>query len=152
MSKLVSFFYEDVETFISEDHELNLSNWLMEIANQFKFTVVTINVIFCNDAYIRNVNVEYLKHDYETDIITFDNSEFEQEIESDIYISIESVKENASNFNISIEEELLRVLAHGLLHLVGFNDKSDEEVLAMREEENKAINRYVPRETFEVRY
>jgi rRNA maturation RNase YbeY len=152
MNNLVSFFYEDVDPFITEEHELNLSNWLLDIANQFEFTVVAVNVIFCIDTYIRNVNVQYLNHDYETDIITFDNSEFEQEIESDIYISIESVKENASIFNISIEEELLRVLAHGLLHLVGFNDKSDDEVLAMREQENKAINRYVPRETFEVSY
>ncbi len=152
MSKLISFYFEEVDPFISEEHELNLINWLLELANHFGFTVVSVNVIFCNDTYIRKVNVEYLNHDYETDIITFDNSEFEQEIESDIYISIESVKENASIFNISIEEELLRVLAHGLLHLVGFNDKSDEEIVAMREEENKAINRYVPRETFEVSY
>ena len=98
-----------------------------------------------------NINIQYLNHDTYTDIVTFDQSEYENEIEGDIYISIDRVRENSKTLQTNYNEELLRVLAHGLLHLCGLKDKTEEEKNEMRIEEEKALHLFlnitVPRGT-----
>ena len=102
----------------------------------------TINYIFCSDEYLLSINQEYLQHDTYTDIITFDLSNNKTEIVSDIYISIDRVKENAQKFNSNIEHELHRVLFHGILHLCGLKDKSKQDAALMRSKEEYYLNTY----------
>lgn len=112
--------------------------WLNSVAkleNQ-KWTIIELNYIFCTDDYLHQLNVEYLQHDTLTDVITFDNSENQGEIEGDIFISIDRIKDNAQDFGVSINEELRRVMVHGLLHLLGYGDKTETEVKLMRSKEN----------------
>jgi rRNA maturation RNase YbeY len=90
-----------------------------------------LNYIFCSDNYLHQINVEYLDHDTLTDIITFDNSEEEETIEGDIFVSVERVEDNAKDLNVQFDDEILRVLAHGLLHLCGYDDHTDEEEAEM---------------------
>ena len=100
-----------------------------------------INYIFCDDTYLHNINVTYLQHDTLTDIITFDYNEGEV-VHSDIYISVERVRENAGIFGVNFEDELLRVLAHGLLHLCGYKDKTEADSAMMRTKEEEAMKLY----------
>ncbi|MGJ3233390.1 rRNA maturation RNase YbeY [Marivirga sp.] len=134
--------------FFKEDYKIDLrklrnhKNWLHKIANSYDYKITEINYIFCSDEYLHKINLEYLNHDTYTDIITFDLkevSEAENTIEADIFISLERVNENAIKLEISKEKELARVMAHGLLHLMGFRDKTEAEKIEMRVEENKAI-------------
>lgn len=104
-----------------------------------KKSVGYINYIFCSDNYLLEINKDYLNHKTLTDIITFDNSDGTL-IESDIFISIERVRENAIKFDTTFQLELYRVLIHGILHLCGYKDKNEEEKNLMREKENKYIN------------
>lgn len=133
--------------FFNEDNDFKLSNpnvykdWIFSFIQKYKKTVAEISFIFCSDDYLLNVNKKYLNHDYYTDIITFNYNEGNS-VSGDIFISIERVKENASNFETSFNDELLRVLAHGVLHLLGFNDKSEEEQVVMTREENACIERF----------
>jgi rRNA maturation RNase YbeY len=105
-----------------------------------------INLIFCDDEKILEVNKEYLTHDYYTDIITFDYS-LNQIISGDLFISIDRVKENADMFSKSFENELMRVVFHGVLHLCGYNDKSEEDILVMRSKEDYYLTQLVSCET-----
>jgi len=120
---------------------INLSlikSWLQEIAQIDKVSIKRLNYIFCSDDYLLEINRTHLQHDYYTDIITFDLSETEA-IESDIYISLDRVKDNANQFNTESKLELLRVIAHGLLHLIGYNDKTEEEQIIMRNKEDACL-------------
>lgn len=124
--------------FHSEDVDLTLeeelySQWLGTIANKHNSIILNINYIFCSDEYLLDINRTYLDHDYYTDIITFPYKEG-PEIESDIFISLDRIKENALQNQVAEEVELRRVMAHGLLHLIGFNDKTE----ALKEEMTKA--------------
>ncbi len=105
-----------------------------------------INLIFCDDEKIIEVNKEYLAHDYYTDIITFDYS-LNHIISGDLFISIDRVKENAASFKKTFENELMRVVFHGVLHLCGYNDKLEEEILVMRSREDYYLNQLVSCET-----
>ena len=136
----IHFFKEDVRFTFQSNKERKA--WIKATAAQYQFKVGELNYIFCSDEYLRGVNVEFLNHDYYTDIITFDNSETDNKIEGDIYISIDRVKENAISHNEAFENELNRVLIHGLLHLIGFGDKSAEESTKMRSLENEAILKF----------
>ncbi len=123
--------------------KIQLRKWVLSIAKQNKIELGDINYIFCKDDYLIKINYEYLKHDNYTDIITFDLSEpGDKERSADIYISIERVIDNAHKHNTSAEEEILRVIIHGILHLCGFKDKEKKEKQEMREKENMAINEY----------
>lgn len=134
----VSFFSEDIS--FSYPFAVNqLTSWMKVLAQHHGVTLHELNYIFCKDEYLHKINLEYLNHDTYTDIITFDQSEEDDQIQGDIYISIERVKENAATFNTTFENEWLRVIAHGFLHLVGFGDKSEEEAILMREKEEEAI-------------
>ncbi len=97
-----------------------------------------ISVIFCSDRYILDVNIKYLQHDYFTDIITFDYCEGNR-ISGDMFISIDSVKENAVHYGVDFENELDRVMVHGVLHLLGYDDHTPEDISVMREKENYYI-------------
>lgn len=135
----IQFFTEAPLNFEIENKKI-VVEWLEQIIQLEKFELESLNFIFCNDAYLHNINVEYLAHDTLTDIITFDNSEEEQLIEGDIFISIERVEENAKDREIEFILELKRVLAHGVLHLCGYKDKREIEALEMRAKEEWAIS------------
>lgn len=118
-------------------------NWLKELAKEEGFKIIELNYIFLSDEQLLEMNVSYLNHDTYTDIITFDNSEQEDKIEGDIFISVERVAENALKFNVSTETELNRVLSHGLLHLCGYLDKKPADVKLMREKEEYYLGKYL---------
>jgi len=136
---VVQFYLENISFPLpSED---SLEKWLNKIASQHNAQIENINYIFCDDEYLLNINKEYLNHDYYTDIITFPYKEGES-IESDIFISIDRVKENADAHDQTFEKELLRVISHGLLHLIGFKDKDEADQEIMRQMESKCIFLY----------
>lgn len=134
-----------IEVFYETDFELvNLDkyvDWVSRIIVNEDKTLGLINYVFCDDKYLLALNQEHLGHDTYTDIITFDYSQ-ENELISDIYISIERVKENARTFNQKVQMEILRVMAHGVLHLCGYNDKNDMDKNLMRIKEEESINMF----------
>ena len=115
-----------------------MSRWLKQLAAFHRRKLGDINYIFCSDKKILEVNIEYLGHDYYTDIITFDYDEGLR-VSGDLFISLETVASNAEMVGIAYEEELMRVMAHGVLHLCGFKDKSDEDAANMRLREQEAL-------------
>lgn len=133
----ISFFYEDINFKLLNKDKVKL--WLLEVAKMHHHHVSIINYIFCSDDYLLNINKTYLNHDYYTDILTFDQSD-NDEIEADIFISIDRVRENAEAFHHIYEKELNRVMVHGLLHLLGYNDQTEEEKQAMRETEEACLS------------
>ena len=98
--------------------------------------LISLNYIYTSDEYLLKINKEYLNHDTFTDIVTFDQSTQKDHIEADIFISIDRIKDNANNLNIPVQEELHRVMIHGVLHLIGFRDKTETEKKEMRKKEN----------------
>jgi len=116
----------------------DLEKWVFKIAEEFNRPVLEIQYVFCDDEYLYEMNMQYLNHDTYTDIITFDYGDG-KELHGDLFISVERVSENAKERGLSVEEELLRVMAHGLLHMQGFKDKSDEERATMRKEEERLM-------------
>ncbi len=138
----VNFFTEDIDDFQLKNKK-QLSQWIEKIISLEKKKLEELNYIFCNDDYLHQINLEYLQHDTFTDIITFDNSESPDTIEGDIFISIERVKENAVNFNAVFLTELKRVMIHGVLHLIGYPDKTEAEAQKMRLKEEEALNLFI---------
>lgn len=132
---MISFNYES--DFILEQEDVYAS-WIETIIESENKILGEISYIFCDDDYLHNINMQYLNHDTLTDIISFDYTEGDI-ISGDIFISIERVKDNASDFDVSFNEELKRVLAHGVLHYCGYKDKSDAEALLMRSKEEEKI-------------
>ena len=116
-----------------------IKNWLKDTVVNEKKKVGDINYIFCSKQYLKKINNEYLTKNYETDVISFDFSD-DNKISGDIYISSETVKKNSIIFNVDFNNELKRVMVHGLLHLLKYNDKSNQEQKIMREKENFYIN------------
>jgi rRNA maturation RNase YbeY len=117
-------------------------SWIKDLVKEQGFKLGELSYIFLNDEGLHKINLEYLKHDTYTDIITFDNSEDEVEIEGDIFISVERIAENAKKFKVDFEIELTRVMAHGVLHLCGYLDKKPDDVKLMREMEDKYVAKY----------
>jgi len=138
----INFFEEEIKSSLTNKRKVK--EWIKQIASNKGFTIVSLNYIFCSDEYLLDININYLNHDTYTDVVTFDQSEKETEIEGDIYISIDRVKENANTQQTIYKEELLRVLTHGLLHLCGFKDKTKVDKLEMRNEENLSLSLYPP--------
>lgn len=114
------------------------SNWIKLVAGNHNKKVKDISYIFCDDEKILNINRQYLEHDFYTDIITFDYSD-DETISGDIFISLDTVSSNSQKYHTQYDEELHRVIIHGVLHLCGINDKSEEESILMRVEEDKAL-------------
>lgn len=132
---MIRFFNEDSPYKLPQKQITR--QWLKQQAEAEGFRVGDLNYIFCSDEHVLQVNRDYLQHDYYTDIITFDQSEEEDLIEGDIFISVDRVTDNAQQLNVEPINEMRRVLAHGLLHLCGYGDKSPEEELAMRAKEDE---------------
>ena len=136
----IHFFSEEIPFTLKE--KLSRKRWLKKIATNEGFKIKELNYIFCSDEYLYQMNKNYLRHETYTDIITFDNSEKKGDIEGDIFISIDRVRENAKTHTQELETEMNRVLAHGLLHLMGYKDKTQEEAALMRLKEEEALGLY----------
>ncbi len=136
---MIQFCTEDI-TFSLKD-KLKHKAWLNEVAKQEGKKILELSYVFCSDDYLLQINQAYLNHDTLTDIVTFDNSEDQKKIEGDIFISIDRVKENGEKLGTS-ENELERVMVHGLLHLLGYKDKKKEEKALMTEKEDFYIKQY----------
>ncbi|MDR0971233.1 MAG: rRNA maturation RNase YbeY [Bacteroidales bacterium] len=115
-----------------------IKSWIKDVVSKHKKTLGEVSYIFCNDNYLLNINNTYLKHNYYTDVITFDYSEKEI-ISGDIFISLERVEDNAKKMNVSYQEELNRVIIHGILHLLDYRDKTIEEEKQMRKKEEECL-------------
>ena len=133
-------FYSEQSEFILSD-QLKHSDWLVELIAHHGFKCGDLSIIFCSDDYLLNMNIEHLDHDYYTDVITF-NYVHGEVINGDIFISVDRVEDNAKEFHCNFAEELRRVMAHGLLHLLGFDDKDEASIAAMRKGESHALKMY----------
>ena len=130
---MIRYFCEDIR--FTYKNKLANNRWLKMVAGSEIRKIGDINVIFCSDTYILDVNMKYLQHDYFTDIITFDYCEGKV-LSGDLFISVDSVRENSIEFGTDFEEELHRVIVHGVLHLIGYDDHTDEDRKVMRQKEN----------------
>ncbi|MGS4345929.1 rRNA maturation RNase YbeY [Myroides odoratus] len=135
---MITFNYELDFSLQQEDQ---YEAWIDAILASEDFVTGEINYIFCTDEYLHEINLKYLDHDTLTDIISFDYTE-NQVVSGDIFISIERVKENAADFNVAFDLELLRVMAHGVLHYCGYKDKSEAEESLMRQKEDEKIKMF----------
>ena len=130
---MVNYYFEDTDFVFKKRRECNA--WLKAVAESEIKKLGSINIIFCSDNYILDINQKYLHHDYFTDIITFDYCEGKL-LSGDLFISVDSVKENSITYNTEFAQELLRVIVHGLLHLIGYDDHTPEDQSQMRDKEN----------------
>ena len=133
---MVSYHNEDT-TFRFKEKRVT-SRWLKTVAEAEGKKLGDIGIIFCSDNFLLNINKEYLKHDYYTDIITFDYCEGNK-LSGDLFISVDSVRANAAFYEVEFHVELRRVIVHGLLHLMGYDDHSDEDITQMRAKENACL-------------
>ncbi|WP_370397781.1 rRNA maturation RNase YbeY [Tenacibaculum dicentrarchi] len=132
---MIEFNYE---TDFQLKNEEKTAQWILNCIEKEGFELGEINYVFCDDTYLHKMNVEFLQHDTLTDIISFDYT-LGKLVGGDIFISIERVKENAEEFNVLFENELHRVIIHGVLHYMKYNDKTDEEKQLMRSKENDSL-------------
>ena len=132
---MISFNYESDFSLEQEDV---YASWIETIVESENKILGEISYVFCDDEYLHSINMQYLNHDTLTDIISFDYTEGDI-ISGDIFVSIERVVDNAKDFNVPFDEELKRVLAHGVLHYCGYKDKSEEDALLMRTKEEEKI-------------
>lgn len=135
---MISFNYE---TDFELDHEADFSKWLSAVILSENKKEGDINYVFCDDEYLLEINQQYLDHDTLTDIISFDYS-VGNELHGDIFVSVERVRENASDFNVTFHEEIKRVLVHGVLHYCGYKDKSESDEQIMRKKEDEKMQMF----------
>lgn len=135
----VDFHIEEVE--FESINESKIRNWILSAILAEQKMLSFINIIFCNDNYLHQLNNEYLNHDTLTDVITFQYNRKEEAIEGDIFISIDRVKDNAADFEVTFPEELNRVIIHGCLHLMGYLDKTEEQKNEIRTKENYYLSK-----------
>ena len=133
---MVSVFYEDTKTLDKTPEFFDL--WFGKICHTEGKLLGDVSVVFCSDTYLLELNKRHLQHDFFTDIITFDYSEGDR-VAGDLFVSVDRVYESADAYNVSRETELNRVSVHGILHLLGYKDKTPQEVTVMREKENEAL-------------
>ena len=134
---MIQFFYENLPESVNTDYTV----WLKDIILSEGKKLGEINYIFCDDEYLLKVNQDYLQHDYYTDIITFDYVKGKT-ISGEIFVSLQRISDNASTLSKEYEEELRRVLAHGILHLSGYKDKTEEEEQLMRSKEDFYLDKF----------
>ena len=130
---MIRYFQEDIRFDLKQKMQNN--RWLKMVAGSEMRRIGAVNIIFCSDNYILDVNMRYLQHDYFTDIITFDYCE-KDVLSGDLFISIDSVRENALFYGVPFADELDRVMVHGLLHLIGYDDHTEEQIREMRAKED----------------
>lgn len=130
---MVSYYFEDTDFRLKA--KTRIKYWLKLVAESEVYRLGNVSVIFCSDNYILDINQRFLQHDYFTDIITFDYSEGDR-ISGDLFISVDSVRENSLEYGTKFEDELHRVIVHGILHLIGYDDHTEEDVRVMRAKEN----------------
>ncbi|WP_443937231.1 rRNA maturation RNase YbeY [Pedobacter sp. MW01-1-1] len=133
----INFFTESIKYNLPQ--KLKIKKWLKAAIENESFKLQELNFIFCSDEYLLEINQQYLNHDTYTDIITFDNSEEEKVIVSDIFISIERVNENAKTYKTSPFDEVCRIMIHGTLHLLGYKDKGKEAKNLMTQKEDQYL-------------
>ena len=134
----VHFFYNEVRFKLRTPRKV--ISWIKEVVDKEGSLIQEINYVFCSDSYLLTLNLGFLKHNTLTDIITFDNSEKTSVLEGEIYISVERVEENAKKYNVPFEDELNRVMIHGVLHLLGYKDKKTTEKAFMRKKEEACLS------------
>ena len=141
---MITYHSENISFNLKGKREIN--NWIKSVVSDLQFSlkmsnykVGDINIVFCNDTYLLEINQKYLNHNYFTDIITFDYSE-NGIISGDLFISVDTVRENSLKFKVSFDEEIKRVIIHGVLHLLGYKDKTKSEKLKMKDAENMALS------------
>ncbi|MBW4890110.1 rRNA maturation RNase YbeY [Mucilaginibacter sp. HMF5004] len=137
MSIPVFFFEEDIK--FKPKSKTALRNWIHNTIVAEGYSLSEVNYIFCSDMYLLALNQQYLDHDTYTDIITFDNSEIEKSVTGDIFISVDRIRENAQTFGVDTTHELHRVMIHGVLHLLGYTDKSKKDKALMTQKENQYL-------------
>ncbi|QHT67904.1 rRNA maturation RNase YbeY [Rhodocytophaga rosea] len=130
----IEFFCEDIS--FSLPNPTLISEWIIYTIHSECYKFESLTIVFCSDQYLLSINQSFLQHDFFTDIITFDNSDVESVIEGDLFISIDRVSENSKTYNNSFIEELYRVIIHGVLHLLGYNDKASIDKILMKQKEN----------------
>lgn len=135
---MIEFFSETEFSLPDPDKH---AEWIKAIIETAGFSLGEITYVFCDDDYLHKINVDFLNHDTLTDIISFDYS-LGKQVNGEIYISIERVKENAEVFNEPFERELKRVIIHGILHFLGYKDKTPKEEAQMRSKEDEAIAKF----------
>lgn len=133
----IQFFSEEID--FKPENPSELTQWILATCEEEKSLLSELNYIFCSDDHLHSINVDYLQHDTYTDIITFDLSDNES-IEGEIYISIDRIQENCETHGSSFQDELHRVIIHGVLHLIGYKDKTDAESRTMRAKEDYYLN------------
>ena len=136
---MIEFIFEDISKFpISND---SISNWVEQVINRENKIAGEVCFILCSDEYLLKINQQYLQHNYYTDVITFDYSE-SKVVSGDIFISIDRVKDNSQNLKISFNIELIRIIIHGVLHLLGYDDKNKADKIIMTSKEDECLKLY----------
>ena len=130
---MISYYFEDTD-FLFKGKTIT-NKWLRLVVESEIRRIGQISIIFCSDNYILDVNQQYLQHDYFTDIITFDYCEGDR-LSGDLFISVDTVRDNSIEYGTEFEEELHRVIVHGILHLIGYDDHNDDDIAMMRSKEN----------------
>jgi len=138
MGALIQFFPEEVDFKLNNEQKIH--NWLEALIEEEDREAGVINIIFCNDQYLLDLNQRFLDRNTLTDVIAFDYHEGETDVSGDIFISVDRISENAGMFDQSIDNEMHRVIAHGLLHLCGYADKTEEEKAFMTLKEDKYLS------------
>jgi rRNA maturation RNase YbeY len=140
---MIHFFSEDVDFALSDKMRIAITRWLNVVAQTEQTKIAELSYIFCSDNYLLSINQQYLNHDYYTDVITFDHREQPSEsISGDIFISYNRVTENSTQLQLCFAEELNRVMVHGLLHLIGYDDATPEKKNTMHLLENKYLDKF----------
>jgi rRNA maturation RNase YbeY len=132
--------FEGIDVDLPKVLSSNTTKWIVDVIQSYNKKAGEVFFLFCSDEALLKINQDFLQHDYYTDIITFDNSEHEAIISGELYISLERIMDNAKNLNVALETELHRVIIHGILHLIGLNDKTEEEQLTMRAAEQNCLS------------
>ena len=134
----IDFFSQDISFKLPRPRKTK--QWIQEVVARERRTLVHLNYIFCSDAYLLSLNEQYLRHKTLTDIITFDSSEEDRMIEGEIFISVDRVRSNAEELKTTFDEEIHRVIVHGVLHLIGYSDKSASDKRGMRKKEDAYLS------------
>lgn len=139
MNPEITFFFEDIESSSISIDLKAAERWLFTCIEKYQKSIGQITYIFVSDEYLLKMNQDHLDHDYYTDIITFNYNQ-DNIISGDLFISIDRIEDNAKKISTTFAEELKRVMIHGVLHLIGFNDHSEEEKTEMRKQENFCLD------------